>query len=117
NDEKKRFFLFGPKLDVQAPKDGFKLLLVLPGGDGQADFNTFIKSIRENCVSNDFIVAQLVAPQWSAEQAERNVWPVKLNSDPQAKFTTEAFVRSVIDAVGEKHAIDPKHIYAMGWSS
>jgi len=33
-DEKKRYFVHGPKKDAKAPKDGFSVLYVLPGGDG-----------------------------------------------------------------------------------
>ena len=38
-DEQKRYFLIGADEKAKAPKGGYKLLLVMPGGDGSADFN------------------------------------------------------------------------------
>src|SRR5437868_945735 len=39
------YFLVGPKKGKSAPKAGYRLLLVLPGGDGGADFNPFVKRV------------------------------------------------------------------------
>ena len=41
-DEKKRYFLVGPHQGVAAPKKGYGLLVVMPGGDGSADFHPFV---------------------------------------------------------------------------
>jgi len=41
-DENKRYFLVGPHRDAIAPKDGFRLIVLLPGGDGSADFHPFV---------------------------------------------------------------------------
>ena len=46
-----RFFLMGPKSKA-APADGYRLLLVLPGGDGGEDFRPFIESVAQESVSN-----------------------------------------------------------------
>jgi predicted esterase len=115
-DEQKHFFYFEPKVNAQ-PKAGYKLLLVLPGGDGQAEFNPFVASIRNQAIPDDFVVAQLVAPQWSKEQAENFVWPVKAANIQEAKFTTEEFINAVIEEVRKKVEIDPRGIFALAWSS
>ena len=47
--------------------EGFKLLLVLPGGDGSADFNPFVRRIHKNALDGSYVVAELVAPAWSAD--------------------------------------------------
>jgi predicted esterase len=116
NDINKRFYLIGPKSD-QAPVNGYKLLLVLPGGDGSANFQTFVKNIAAHALGDDYIVAQLVAPKWNEKQSKEKVWPIEKLTVPEASFTTELFMRKVIDEVRKDHTIDANHIYAMGWSS
>ena len=117
DDEQKRFFLFGLKPQAAATRAGFKLLLVLPGGDGSAEFNSFVESIHRQALPDDFVVAQLVAPKWSAEQAEKFVWPRVGNPVPEARFTTEEFILDVIKEVKDRYPIDSKSIFALGWSS
>src|SRR6266700_4130924 len=63
-DANKRYFLLGPRKDVKAPKEGFGLVLVLPGGDGGEDFQEFVKSVYEEAVPEGYLVAQLVAKMW-----------------------------------------------------
>src|SRR5262245_53655557 len=48
-DEKQRYFLIGLS-DKPAPKEGYRLLVVLPGGDGGIDFHAFIKRIHKNAL-------------------------------------------------------------------
>src|SRR5262245_61614828 len=38
DDADKRYFLIGPKAKRGAPADGYKLLVVLPGGSGDEQF-------------------------------------------------------------------------------
>lgn len=114
-DGQMKFFLVGPKAKP-APKGGYRLLLVLPGGDGSAGFKPFVSNILENALSDDYLLAQLVAPKWS-EDENRIVWPTEKLRDPAMKFTTEAFIDAVVAAVGKRQTIDAKHVYALGWSS
>ena len=116
NDINKRFFLIGPKSDHE-PSNGYKLLLVLPGGDGSVNFASFVTGIASNALDDDYIVAQLVAPKWNDKQAKDLVWPIAKETVPEASFTTEQFVQSVIDESRKLHKIDAKYIYALGWSS
>jgi len=115
NNDQMQYFLVGPKSD-KAPRSGYKLLLVLPGGDGSAEFRPFVTNIAAQALSDEYLLAELVAPKWSDDQ-NRIVWPTEKTKDPKAKFTTEAFIDSVVADVKSNHKIDDKHIYALGWSS
>jgi predicted esterase len=115
NDENMRFFLIGPATKEE-PKDGYHLLLVLPGGDGSADFHGFVKNMLNNAMPENYIIAQLVAPIWTAGE-DRIIWPTENSRDPKMKFPTEKFIDAVVADVKKLHKIDPKHIYALGWSS
>lgn len=115
-DDKRRYFLIGPAKGKEAPKDGYKLLLVLPGGDGSADSNPFVRRIFKNALPDGYLVAQLVAPKWRDDD-NRIVWPTKGLPDEQAKFSTEEFVAAVMQDVAGRHRVDAKHTYALGWSS
>jgi hypothetical protein len=67
-DADKRYFLVGPLKGVKEPKDGFGLLIVMPGGPGSADFHPFVKRIYKNSVPETFLVAQPVAVKWAENQ-------------------------------------------------
>jgi hypothetical protein len=47
-DAQKRYFLIGPAKDAKAPAAGYGLVVILPGGDGSADFHPFVKRIFKN---------------------------------------------------------------------
>src|SRR4029453_19329523 len=49
-DESKRYFLVGPHPGDTAAKEGYGLIVVLPGGDGSAEFHPFVKRIYKNSV-------------------------------------------------------------------
>lgn len=117
DDEHKTYFLIGPKTAAKAPAGGYRLLLVLPGGDGSADFHPFVKRIAQHAAGDDYLVVQLVAPQWDEEQSKRIVWPTAKNAYKGMKFTTEDFVRAVITDVEKTHAVDPRAIFTLSWSS
>lgn len=119
-DENRFYFLIGAGKEdekVKAPKEGFGLLLVLPGGNGGKGFHTFVKRIYKNSLSKDYLVAELVAPQWSERQSASLVWPTKKKPWPKMKFSTEEFVESVIEDVKADYEIRPDRIFTLGWSS
>jgi predicted esterase len=113
-NEKMQCFLVGPKTD-KAPAAGYKLLLVLPGGDGSAEFRPFLTNIAANSLSDDYLLVQLVAPTWRAKP--QITWPTAKVREPGMKFTTEEFIDAVVAEVKSKHKVDEKHVYALGWSS
>src|SRR5262249_22746607 len=59
-DEHKRYFLIEPPKGVKAPTKGYGLVVVLPGGDGSADFQPFVKRIFKNAVPEGYVLAQPV---------------------------------------------------------
>ncbi|HEX2971555.1 MAG TPA: hypothetical protein VHP11_04445, partial [Tepidisphaeraceae bacterium] len=91
------------------------LLLVLPGGDGSADFHPFVKRIYQNALTGDYLVAQLIAPKWDAGQ--QIVWPTQKSRVKGQKFTTEQFATAVIDEIRSKYAVDERRVFTLSWSS
>jgi predicted esterase len=114
-DEKKRYFLIGPPKGTAAPTQGYGLLLVLPGGDGSADFHAFIKRVYKHAVPEGYLLAQLVAVKWTEKQ--QIVWPTGKNRVEGMKFSSEEFVEAVIADVAGKHRLDPKRTFTLTWSS
>ncbi len=114
-DDHKRYFLGGPSKGANEPKNGYGLLIVMPGGAGNAEFHPFVKRIYKNAVPEGFVLAQPVAFQWIDKQ--EIVWPTAKNPVEGMKFSTEEFVDAVIKDVGERHKLDPERIYTLSWSS
>lgn len=114
-DEKMQYFLIGKTDAERAPKSGFGLLVVLPGGDGSADFQPFVKRIYKNALPDGYLVAQPVAVKWKEDQ--QIVWPTEGTPVDDQEFTTEQFIESVISDVKENHKINDKRVYTLTWSS
>jgi RNA polymerase sigma factor (sigma-70 family) len=114
-DEKKRYFLIGPREKADAAKADRGLVIILPGGDGGADFHPFVKRIFKNALKSEFIVAQPVAVKWTPDQ--KIVWPTEKNPVDQMKFSTEKFIEAVIADASAKCKIDPMRVYTLSWSS
>lgn len=113
---RQQYFLMVPPASQPAPETGWKLLLILPGGDGSADFQPFCRNIHQNALPDGYVAAQLVAPVWSGK-SQRVIWPVrKLNPD-RADFTTEEFIAAVVDHIQQRLQIDERCIFTLGWSS
>ena len=105
-DAQKRYFLVGPVAKVAAPAQGYRLLIILPGGDGSADFNPFIRRIAKNAVPAGYLVAQPVAIKWQPSQSI--VWPIDADKLPGQKFSTEDFVDAVIADIERTRKLDPR---------
>jgi predicted esterase len=114
-DENKRYFLIEPAKGVKAPKKGYGLLVVLPGGAGDADFHPFVKRIYKNAVPEGYLLAQPVALKWTDDQ--EIVWPTEDNRVEEMKFATEGFVDAVIKDVTAKHKLNAERIFTLTWSS
>lgn len=110
-------FLLSRFAESQPPRAGYKLALVLPGGDGSAEFQAFVQRIHLNALSEEYLVAQLVAPVWSEDQAESLVWPTEKNPWPKMEFSTEEFLDAVVADVEERHPLDLAHVFVLAWSS
>jgi len=112
---RKTYLLIGHAEGAKEPAGGYKLVVVLPGGDGSAAFHPFVKRMYKHGVPDGYLVAQLVAVKWSPDQ--QIVWPHKKNPVPKMEFGTEAFIEDVIADVGKRHAINAKHVFTLSWSS
>lgn len=112
-----RYFLMGPQAEAAEPEDGYRLLIVLPGGDGGPDFEPFVKRIFANSLDSGYVVAEAVAPKWSEKQFERVVWPTRLQKWREMEFPTEEFIESIVKDVKSKHKIDSRYVFLLGWSS
>jgi predicted esterase len=114
-DENKRYLLDGPRKNEKEPKDGFGLLVVMPGGAGTVEFHRFVKNVYKNAVPDGFLLAQPVPPKWTANPSV--IWPTEKIRGDGMKFTTEEFVEGVIEEVGKARKIDPARVYTLTWSS
>ncbi len=110
-----RYFLIGPRKNVAPPENGFKLLVVLPGGDGSADFNPFIRRIFKNALSDEYLIAQPVAFKWRPSQ--RIAWPTRANAVEGQEFATEDFIEAVVGDVKSRHKLDEGRVFTLSWSS
>jgi predicted esterase len=122
-DPMMRYELIGPRGVAApsgpsaAPEGGWKLLLVLAGGDGSAEFKPFVTSICEEAAPEGFIVAQLIAPSWGSGQFDTVVWPTAKLRWEGARFTTEEFIGAVVRDVSARYQVNARQVYALGWSS
>jgi predicted esterase len=115
-NDQQRYFLIGADDAKVPPRKGDGLLVVLPGGDGSADFNPFVKRIWKNALPPGYLVAQLVAVP--SNDPAQIVWPTaKMPFPAKQKFTTEDFIVSVVKEVKAKQKIDEGKVFALAWSS
>lgn len=114
-NDKMRYFLIGPREDERVSAACYKLLVVLPGGDGGADFNPFVCRIFKNALPAGYIVAQPVAFKWVLDQ--QIVWPTRIDRVMVQQFATEDFVEAVIKDVQSKHKVDDRCVFTLSWSS
>jgi predicted esterase len=108
------YHLIGSTEKLKAPEHGYKLLLVLPGGDGSVEFQPFIKNIYKQVLDKDYLVLQLVAPKWKTES---NTWPVAHDKMPGTKVPVEVFIKRAIEDLQKRTRIDKRHVYTLSWSS
>lgn len=113
-DRDKRYFLMTPEGD--APEPGRPVLVVLPGGDGSADFRAFVETIARRHTPADFAIVQPVAPVWRSGD-DRVVWPTRGLPDPDMAFSTEELVAAILADVRARMDVDDDRVYIMGWSS
>ena len=116
-DPNKKYFLIGARPDAKPPEKGWGLIVVLPGGDGSAAFNPFVRRIYKNSVPEGFLMAQMVAIEWMPGQSKTLTWPREKKAAPGMKFTTEEFFDAVVEDVSKRQKIDATRIYTLSWSS
>ena len=110
------YFLIGVDSAKPIPESGYRLVIVMPGGDGSADFHPFIRRIWKYAMAeSDFIIAQPIALRWTPGQ--QIVWPTEQVKVDKQEFSTEMFVESIVADVARRVKIDPNHVFTMSWSS
>jgi predicted esterase len=115
-NRKQQYFLIRHSKPAKPPKQ-YGLVVVVPGGPGTAEFLPFCANVLAAvAIPDDFVVAELVAPQWRPDD-DRIVWPSHTFPDEKAAFTTEAFLAAVIDEVSKNEPIDERFVFTLGWSS
>jgi predicted esterase len=113
---KQQYFLMRQRNPARST-DKYGLVVILPGGPGTAEFLPFGANVlTAAAIPDDFLAAQLVAPQWR-QSDDRIVWPSHVFPDDKAEFTTETFLAAVIDEVSRKLPIDERFVFTLGWSS
>ncbi len=114
-NDRMRYFLIGPPKNAVPPKGGFKLLIVMPGGDGGEGFHPFVRRIYKHALNDQFLVAQPVAFKWRPFQ--EIVWPTRVDPVKGQEFSTEDFVEAVVRDVSDRHSLDERHVFTLSWSS
>lgn len=115
NDRNKTYWLLIP---TKIPKDGFGLIVILAGGDGDGEkVIPFWKNVATISLQNRYIVALPVAPKWDKEQII--TWPTKEFKDivKDMKFTTEEFISELVNEATKGYKINSKHVWLHGISS
>ncbi len=103
-----RFLLIPASDDASKPNAGYPLIVVLPGGDGSAEFHPFVNSIHKQALGGRFVVAQVLAPP-------QIVWPTK--SSTTRWGTTGESIAAIVEDVAKRQPIDRQQVYALAWSS
>jgi predicted esterase len=110
-----KYYLIGADGKLTTPEHGYKLLIVIPGGDGGEDFQPFIKNIYKNVLDEDYLVLQLVAPKWGEKQGI--IWPTARSKVKGQKASVEEYVKAAVADVEKRSRIDKRHVYTLSWSS
>ena len=110
-EPKQQYYLIGADAVQKGKPCG--LLLVMPGGDGSAEFHPFVTTIQQS-LTERYLVAQLVAVP---SDDGKVIWPTEKLKHRKQSFSTQKFIESVVKEVMAKHDVDPKRVFALGWSS
>ena len=110
-DPLKRYVVLG----AAEGKDDRPLVLILPGGNGQAnDFLPWLTKLTAP-LTDEYLFAILSAPTWSEEQKDQVVWVTETwKKEFKAKFTVEEFASEVAKELRPK---SKGGHYLFAWSS
>ena len=87
---------------------GRPIVVVLPGGDGSAEFAPFVSAIQSTALKGEAVVAQMVAPG-------RVVWPTRVSQS--AAPPAEEAIAAVIADAARRSSGDASKAVALAWSS
>ncbi|MGE0143440.1 MAG: hypothetical protein AB7I19_10360 [Planctomycetota bacterium] len=112
--ERSRYFLIPPRA-VETVSESRQLLVVLPGGDGSAEFLPFVENGIAHQVSDDCVVAMLTATKWTDDQ--NTIWASDHSPVKGMGYTTEAFVNAVVETLSKEFSVQPAAVAVLAWSS
>ncbi|MDD5008940.1 MAG: hypothetical protein PHC68_11160 [Syntrophorhabdaceae bacterium] len=115
NNSNMKYWVLAPK---NIPKEGFGLIVVLAGGDGDGGKNVpFWENVIMRSLEDRYIVVLPVAPKWDKNQ--EITWPTDRHRDTVKgmQFTTEEFVSELVDEIVKENKINSNHIWLHGVSS
>lgn len=84
-DEKKIYDLIGDDKSAAAPKDGYGLVVVMPGGDGSAEFHPFVERLGKDAFPKGYLAVQPIAVKWDAKQDK--VCPYRMAAEAKAALS------------------------------
>ncbi|MEM7312026.1 MAG: hypothetical protein AAF497_02625 [Planctomycetota bacterium] len=109
-----KYVMIGAKA-AKRPKNGFRVLVVMPGGDGSGQFTPFVKRIFKHALNKNYLIVQLIAPKWSADQVI--VWPTRRASTKGMDVPMEEFAELALSDVRKRIKVDEQRIFSLAWSS
>jgi hypothetical protein len=116
-DPRKRYFLLVPP--STSPEDVRHLVLVMPGVPGPARLSLPFLSELHAALGRKYVLAVLSPPTWGGEQAKRAPWPTEASRArwPEVGFSSEAFLRAVLEDVRAQRAFSVGRAIVFGWSA
>lgn len=108
------YFVLPPRKDPSAGKPA-RLLVVVPGGTGSADFWPWVRDSLAAQVPAECAVAMVTAARWRDDQ--QIVWPTTQHPVDGMKYPTEKVVRAVVRQVAREFAVGPGDVAVLAWSS
>src|SRR5262245_56879969 len=98
-----QYYLIAADGKLTTPEHGYKLLIVMPGGEGSEDFLPFVENIYKNVLDEEYLLVQLVAPKWTEKQ--KIIWPTARNKVAGQKVSVEDFVKAAVEDVRKRSKI------------
>ncbi|MHC4844763.1 MAG: alpha/beta hydrolase [Planctomycetota bacterium] len=117
DDEQRTWFLIASRSLKRT--EHRKLVLVLPGGSGQArSFLPWLMGLARQ-MHEEHVFAVISAPRWSAQQAESITWVSAwwMERFSEAEFPTEQLIRDVYVHARKLGAVRVDKTFLWGWSS
>lgn len=117
DDERRTFYLVASRSLNRS--EHRKLVLVLPGGSGQAPgYLPWLMGLARQ-MHGDYVFAVISAPQWSEKQAESITWVSAwwMERFPEAEFPTELLIHDVYADVRKLGVVRIDKTFLWGWSS
>lgn len=108
--EGQSYRLFTPRTEQQS----YRLLVILPGGDGNPEFTPWCQAIYRQGIPDDFLVAQMIAPTWKTPAV---TWPTELTPTPGMESSIEELFAELVKDTASVYTVAEGECYTLSWSS